>query len=484
MKVIRVAVLILCANIIFAAGFDAEQFSKLYDDYRLAPDNLMMMDNGVVTGILNTIQPVSNFLKIEQIGESVQGRPISQFVFGKGEKRLLLWSQMHGDEPTATAALLSIAKYLSENFEDPFVKKLYNELEIHAIIMLNPDGAQQFRRRNAMDIDINRDARLLQTPEGRLLKKMKDQIDPHFGFNLHDMGGRESVGDSRKVLKIALMAPPFNAADADTPSRIKAKQLALQIKSTLDLFIEGHVAKYDATYMPRAFGDAMQNWGVSTVLLESGRYQFDDPHELVRLNFVALLSAFNAIADNSIEKFDASKYDEIPLEGVNLFDLLLKDVTIINGTEPPFNGSLGINIYNSLVDGQVETQGLIKDIGDLMTTSGIRVIEEPDLVVTPGFIISNNFESFDRSDLHKLGITTVLTGIEIEKQVKMPGQMEFDQIKNMTSEIADRAGLKDRGEIKLNRRADLLIFQQKEVFPLELKNLKYVIQNGQLYLLK
>jgi hypothetical protein len=31
--------------------------------------------------------------------------------------------------------------------------------------MLNPDGAQRFQRRNALGIDINRDARALVTPE-------------------------------------------------------------------------------------------------------------------------------------------------------------------------------------------------------------------------------------------------------------------------------------------------------------------------------
>src|SRR5688500_2706281 len=43
-------------------------------------------------------------LKVNEVGKSAQGREIFQIEWGKGAKKIFLWSQMHGDEPTATPA--------------------------------------------------------------------------------------------------------------------------------------------------------------------------------------------------------------------------------------------------------------------------------------------------------------------------------------------------------------------------------------------
>jgi hypothetical protein len=45
---------------------------------------------------------------LEKVGESLEGRSINLLTVGQGPFRVLLWSQMHGDEPTATAALFDL----------------------------------------------------------------------------------------------------------------------------------------------------------------------------------------------------------------------------------------------------------------------------------------------------------------------------------------------------------------------------------------
>ena len=72
--------------------------------------------------------------------------------------------------------------------------------------MLNPDGAERYARRNAQAIDINRDALQLATPEGRLLKALRDRFQPELGFNLHDQNRRTTVGDTGVLATISLLA--------------------------------------------------------------------------------------------------------------------------------------------------------------------------------------------------------------------------------------------------------------------------------------
>src|SRR5690606_34494044 len=122
----------------------------------------------------------------EEIGRAASGRPIYLLRTGSGSTRVLFWSQMHGDETTASRSLTDLFNYIAGNPADPRVQRWSDRLTILAVPMLNPDGADAHRRRSAFGIDINRDARLLATPEGRALKQVQERYRPDFGFNLHD----------------------------------------------------------------------------------------------------------------------------------------------------------------------------------------------------------------------------------------------------------------------------------------------------------
>src|SRR5690242_13112140 len=43
-------------------------------------------------------------LKVNEVGRSGGNREIYQVEFGRGPLKIFMWSQMHGDEPTATSA--------------------------------------------------------------------------------------------------------------------------------------------------------------------------------------------------------------------------------------------------------------------------------------------------------------------------------------------------------------------------------------------
>jgi len=479
--IIIVSTMILNCSL-YSNEFDMNYFYNIYGKYRSAPENLMLMKHEHVIKELEVIKALNKTVQIEQVGNSVENRSINLVSFGKGKTKILLWSQMHGNEPTATAALLAIYKYFAENIENPFVKKLYENLSIHSLVMLNPDGAERFQRRNAYDIDINRDAKKLQTPEGQILKKMQERIKPDFGFNLHNMGGRETVEGTDNILKIALMAPPFNKKNEDNPTRINAKKVTVHIKSILDKYINGHVARYKAGFMPRAFGDAMQFWGVSTILVETGSYTPDDPIFLEKLNFVSLLSVFDIVANDKLEKVDHTKYDKIPLEGKTVFDLLIKNAMIINGTKAkPFKGDVGINIDYRLVNGKIDTLGYIKDIGDLSIYKGKKIIDAENYVLTPGFIgvLSNE----KKSELLKKGFTTIVKNKE-NFEIANEKIVSINKIPELTSKLARKFKLGKKGQIKRNYSADLLLFSAKDKNSIDLGDLKTIIQNGRIVNLK
>ena len=54
-------------------------------------------------------------LKHEIIGYSVAKTPILGFKIGSGSVRILLWSQMHGNESTTTRSLLDAIKFITSS---------------------------------------------------------------------------------------------------------------------------------------------------------------------------------------------------------------------------------------------------------------------------------------------------------------------------------------------------------------------------------
>ena len=55
---------------------------------------------------------------VAEVGRSLAGREIYQLEFGRGPVKVFMWSQMHGDEPTATAALFDVFDYLRRHADD------------------------------------------------------------------------------------------------------------------------------------------------------------------------------------------------------------------------------------------------------------------------------------------------------------------------------------------------------------------------------
>lgn len=319
-------------------------------------------------------------LRTEEVGRSMLGRSIQSVTFGRGPVRVLLWSQMHGDESTASMALADIFRFLAEGAGDPLRARLAEQLTIVFVPLLNPDGAELFQRENAAGIDVNRDARRLATPEARALKAVHDRLQPAFGFNLHDQGARTRVGAAGLQSAIALLAPAYDSARSWNPSRSRARLVAATLAQLLGHEIAGRVAKYDDTFNPRAFGDLMEQWGTSTVLIESGALPGDPGKQRLRaLNVAAILGALDAIATGSYRGADPAAYEKLPYNTSGAFDLLISGGRLVLPGQPPLAGDLAVNYEDAVA----RTGGRLRDVGDLQGAIALDTLDARGLYIHP-----------------------------------------------------------------------------------------------------
>ena len=317
-------------------------------------------------------------IRVEEIGRSLQGRAIRALHFGEGETKVLLWSQMHGDEATATMALVDIVRFFAEGEGEPLRKRLQRNLSITLVPMLNPDGAEDFTRRNAIGIDVNRDARRLATPEGQTLKELRDRLEPDFGFNLHDQNARTTAGENGGQVAIALLAPAADEARSYGDVRTRARLVAATIVSVLEPTIGGHIAKYDDTSDPRAFGDLMQARGTSTVLIESGALRGDPQKQNLRaLNVLAILEALDAIGTESYRQADPSLYESLPENDGIEHDVILTGGKLLFGDAPPLEVDVGIWFSDPVAREGVR----LGDVGDLSETPAIEILDVAGLTI-------------------------------------------------------------------------------------------------------
>lgn len=389
------AVLASCAaplprpGVVSAPG-EAEELLRLHASVRVPEIAQRRFSHEQLWRALEPIVDGSPHLVREEIGRSVEGRSIRAVRYGDGPLRVLLWSQMHGDESTATLALLDLFQHLAATADEPAARELRERLTVVAVPMLNPDGAERFQRRNAYGIDVNRDARALATPEARALRELHRRLGPHFGFNLHDQSPRIRVGSTGRTAAISLLAPPFDEARSDDAVRARAKRLASLLRASAEPLVPGHVARYDDTFNPRAFGDLMQSWGTSTVLIESGGWRDDPEKQYLRaVNFVVLLQALRAIASGQVDVVETVGYETLPENGGLAADVLVTGGTLVLPGVEPVRADLSAG---------GSPRALIQEVGDLREAVAFDTID-----------VSGLFLHFDAPDAVGPGVPLTFT---------------------------------------------------------------------------
>jgi hypothetical protein len=309
----------------------------------------------------------SPHLQIRTVGETYEKRPIHEVRFGEGPIQIIAWSQMHGDEATATMALCDIFNFINSNNPefDKIREILHQNLSISIIPYLNADGAARWTRETALGIDMNRDALHQYSQEAKLLSAWADEIQPQFAFNLHDQNRLYSVGNSAHQTHIAFLATAGDETGTWTESRLRAGKLANRLTRFTEEIIPNKVAKWSDEYNARAFGDTFQKRGYGLLLLESGGAGWDlEKQSLRQLTAAILLDSFYCIATNEYVNENLDAYQALATNERQLFDIKLKQAPLEASGQ--IRADIGINLKETGSNKtDITYSWTIEEIGDL-----------------------------------------------------------------------------------------------------------------------
>ncbi|WP_299679383.1 M14 family zinc carboxypeptidase [uncultured Tenacibaculum sp.] len=276
---------------------------------------------------LSDVEPLIQLLnkeifKIELLGESEEKRNIYKLKLGTGTKKIMIWSQMHGNESTGTKALFDLFKFFETYPDHHITKTILSNCSITIIPMLNPDGSLAYTRVNAKEVDLNRDAVDLEACESILLRNTLDKFNPKFCFNLHDQRTIFGVEGKNQPATISFLAPSEEETRKITAGRKETMNVIIAMNELLQTIIPNQVGRYTDEFYPTATGDNFQKLGHNTILIEAGHYKDDYNREEVRkFNFYALLKGLYYIS--STEDFSEHEaYFEIPNNNKQFFDVI------------------------------------------------------------------------------------------------------------------------------------------------------------------
>jgi hypothetical protein len=257
------------------------------------------------------------------LGYSVERKPIYGLRIGEGPKKILLWSQMHGNESTTTKALCDCFNlFLKDN---NVATTISNNCTLMVIPILNPDGARRYTRLNANGIDLNRDAQNLSQPESKVLRSTFDAFKPDYCFNLHGQRTIFGAGTEGHVATLSFLAPASDVKRSITPERQVAMALISDVNNQMQTEIPRCIGRYDDEFNLNCVGDTFQGLGVPTVLYEAGHFTNDyEREEVRRLLFLSICQGLFSIA-KGFSKASYKGYQEIPENVKNFRDIVIRN---------------------------------------------------------------------------------------------------------------------------------------------------------------
>lgn len=316
---------------------------------------------------------------VEVVGYSEKGQEIKLIQIGNGPKKIVAWSQMHGNESTTTKAIFDFLKFLTQDSQFKTAVDFFkNSFTFCVIPILNPDGASVYSRENANGVDLNRDAANLTQKESRVLRKIFNNFKPDMCLNLHDQRTIYSLPNG-KPATLSFLSPAADVNLSVTNARKNAMLAIARMNQVMQKLIPGQVGRYDDAFNSNCVGDTFQSLGVPTILFEAGHYPLDYEREITRKYiFYSLLTLFNLIEVEDENDVSYQDYFSIPENEKNFSDVILRNALLAQKKV-----DIVIQFQEKLIDAQISFIPVIDEIVSNTSKKGHKEInlEENEILI-------------------------------------------------------------------------------------------------------
>ena len=339
---------------------EVEAIRILFKQYKELQLNNRYITNKHIEPLLRNLQ---DKLQIDTIGYSVLNNPIYGITIGSGDKSILMWSQMHGNESTTTKAIFDLLNTLLD--ASLVSETILNACTLYIIPILNPDGANAYTRINANEVDLNRDAQNLTQPESKVLRQVFNTFKPHYCYNLHGQRTIFSAGKVNKSATVSFLSPAQDPACTITPNRQVSMEIIAVMNAALQNVIPNQIGVYDDAFNLNCVGDTFQSEHVPTILFEAGHYANDYARDQTReFIYIAYITSLEYIAKNTITGANYKPYFEIPENEKCFYDIIIKDAKVIEDDKETI-ADIAIQYQEKLIDGVVQFLPKVEKIGML-----------------------------------------------------------------------------------------------------------------------
>ncbi|MGZ5189169.1 MAG: M14 family zinc carboxypeptidase [Kaistella sp.] len=310
---------------------------------------------------------------ISEGGKSYLGKPIYKMTLGNGDIKVLAWSQMHGNESNATHAMLDLLEIFKHQPE--LKEELFSGITLDFIFMLNPDGSEKWTRRNALDIDMNRDFLKLSSKEFPILKDIAINGDYSYGLNLHEQRTIFTT-DGQNPATLSFLAPSVSPQREMNETRKKAMAVISRIYENLNPLIPNQIARYTDEFYPTSVGDNFSKMGLPTILFEGGHFIDDYKRDGTRKYYtLALYEGLKAINELQGSTENWENYRNIPENKETHYDIIYRNVKLNTDFECFLD--IAVQYREELREGEDEITfvPIVMEVGDVGTKKGWTEID-------------------------------------------------------------------------------------------------------------